>query len=73
MIASFWSTGNGNVVNTLSNLLAIPTLVSLVLLLWHFWHSRCHEPLCVRPGEVPIEGDVHKLCCRHAADRGLTH
>lgn len=60
-------------VNTLSNLLSIPTLVSLVLLLWHFWHSRCVEPFCVRPGEVPVEGTVHKVCCRHAERRNITH
>ena len=36
-------------------------------------HLHCVEKGCYRPATVPVPGTVHKVCKRHARERGHTH
>lgn len=73
MLAGLWTVGNGNVVNTISNALSVPTLVGIGVALWHAYHGRCGRRGCFRPGAVPVEGTTKSLCCRHADRAGIVH
>lgn len=47
--------------------------IGLIGAIAHYWASRCHEPLCIRPGHVPVKGTTKKACKKHAERDGHTH
>lgn len=56
-----------------ANWIQYTTIFTWAAVLWTLWHRRCHEPFCVRPGEIPVKGTHHKVCKRHAKVNGHVH
>ncbi len=40
-------------------------LLTMLALLWAWWHTRCRVIWCYRPGRHPVRGTTWKVCPNH--------
>lgn len=63
-----WFTNGANVWQWVTTMV---TIAGWSFVCWTYWHHRCYH--CLRPGQVPIQGSVHKACKHHADKYGHAH
>ena len=57
-----WFSNGSNLIQWLS---APGLFAAITIAAWHRWSRRCAIPFCIRQGEHPVDGTLHRVCHNH--------